>query len=127
VNAVQDLSARRVSGRNIAAWAARGGLLLWAGFWAYFVLAVGISDIKDGLAGTLPVILTWLVALAALVGLAWRWPRLGGLVIIAAGVGSALYFRYPGNFVLLAGPAVLLGGLIALVGRPGGQAGRMPR
>lgn len=81
-------------------------LLSWAAFWAWFVVAVSLGEEP---APPLWIPLAWLVVLAALVTLGWRWPRVGGLVLIAAGVAAALGFRNPGAQALLAAPAVALG------------------
>lgn len=126
MNAVpQSVAGSRV--QAIAPWAVRGGLLLWGGFWAWFVLAVGIGDIRSGLAGTAPVMAAWFVSLTALVAAAWRWPRLGGLALIVSGIGAAYFFQHPAPWLMLSLPAVVLGGLSVLIGRNACQAGRMPR
>jgi hypothetical protein len=84
----------------------RGLLLVWAGFWAWFVLAVTFGE-DPAPPAWIP--LAWLGSLALLVVLAWRWPKLGGLVLLAGGIWSALCFRDPGAQALLAAPAVGLG------------------
>ena len=120
---------------NVASWLVRSGLLLWGGFWAFFVIAAGSTDMRAGLPNTLPVIIAWLVSLTMLIVVAWRWPRVGGLILIAAAAASAMYFRYPNTWVLLSLPPAILGVANVLVGsccRKGGkppvsQAGRMPR
>jgi hypothetical protein len=86
--------------------AVRGLLTVWAGFWTWFVLAVSLGESPRPPAW-IPVV--WLASLALLVVLAWRWPRLGGIVLVAAGAGAAFYFPNPGARALLAAPAVGLG------------------
>jgi hypothetical protein len=90
----------------------RGLLLVWAAFWAWFVLAVSFGETPPPPAW---IPSAWLAGLAILVVLGWRWPRLGGIVLVAAGVWSATYFHHPGARALLAAPAIGLGlGCLAL-------------
>lgn len=81
-------------------------LVAWAGFWAWFVLAVSFGD-EAPPPWWIP--LAWLGALAALVALCWRWPKVGGLVLVAAGLWAGVYFDNSGARTLLAMPAVALG------------------
>lgn len=91
----------------------RLALLGWAGFWAWFVLSVSLGEPP---APPVWIPAAWLTALAGLVVLGWRWPRLGGLVLVAAGIGLAAVFRHPGAQALLAAPAVVLGLVCAIQG-----------
>ena len=84
----------------------RGLLLAWAGFWAWFVVAVSIGEPPPP-PPWIP--LAWLGSLSGLVVLGWKRPELGGVALIAAGIGAALYFPNPGARALLAAPAIVLG------------------
>ncbi len=86
--------------------ALRALLLLWAGFWAWFVLAVSLGESPPP---PVWIPISWLAGLGGLVVLGWRWPRLGGLVLLAAGIWSAAYFPHPGARALLAAPAMGIG------------------
>jgi hypothetical protein len=102
-----------------AARVARGtlriALLLWAGCWACFVLAVSYGGAEAPPPTWIP--LLWLVSLTGLVFLCWRWPRWGGLVLIGAALWSATYFTHTGARALLAAPALALGLGCLLTGR----------
>jgi hypothetical protein len=97
--------------------------LAWAGFWAWFVVAVVVSEARHGVHGGIPVAGAWLAALSALLVAVWRWPKVGGLAMIVAGIGAAVYFNNSGAQLLLALPAVAIGGLALAAA----YAGRMPR
>ena len=113
----------RALGNTILRWTPRVAVSAWAGFWAWFVLAVGISDVRDGLVGAVPIVGAWLAALGALTASIWIWPRAGGALMIGSGIGAAVFFDNPWARVLLALPAVLVG-LVSLLSP---QAGRIPR
>src|SRR5687768_3447814 len=83
----------------------RGLLLVWAGFWAWFVVMVSVGE-PPAPPWWIPA--AWLASLAALVALCWKRPTLGGLVLLAAGVWAAIVFPDPGARALLA-PALVLG------------------
>lgn len=90
----------------------RGLLLLWAGFWAWFVVAVSLGEAP---APPWWIPAAWLASLAGLVVLCWRWPALGGALLVAAGLWAGVYFASSGARALLAAPAVALGlGCLAL-------------
>lgn len=90
----------------------RGLSLAWAGFWAWFVVTVSLGE-SPAPPWWIPV--AWLGSLATLVVLVWRWPTLGGLVLVAAGLWAAAYFDNAGARALLAAPALVLGvGSLAL-------------
>lgn len=87
-------------------------LIAWAGFWAWFVLAVSLGE-----PGPPPlwIPVAWLSGLATLVVLGWRRPTLGGIALVATGIWSAIYFDHAGARALLAAPAIGLGlGALAL-------------
>lgn len=85
---------------------ARVLLVLWAGFWAWFVASVGLSE---GLFSS-PYPATGLALLAVLVAAAWRKPVLGGLLLLAFAAFSAYLFRAGAQALLgVSLPALLLG------------------
>jgi hypothetical protein len=87
-------------------------LVAWAGFWAWFVLAVSFGEAPPP-PWWIPT--AWLGGLAVLVLLCWRWPKFGGLVLVAAGLWAGAYFDNSGARALLAAPAIGLGlGTLAL-------------
>src|SRR5262245_52090732 len=98
----------------------RGLSITWAGFWAWFVVVVSLGE-NPAPPWWIPV--AWLTSLATLVVLVWRWPRVGGLVLVASGVLAAVLFDNPGARALLAAPALALGiGSLALGWRARGLA-----
>jgi len=103
--------------------AARAATVAWAASWAFFVIAVGTSDIRSGLRGTAPIMACFLGAFSALVLAVWKWPVAGGVLMLAAGIGAWFYFPNPWAQMMLALPAALIG-LLTLAGV---YAGRMPR
>lgn len=84
----------------------RSLLVAWAGFWAWFVLAVSFGESPPP-PWWIPV--AWLGGLAALVTLCWRWPAPGGLLLVGAGLWSGFHFEHSGARALLAAPAIALG------------------
>jgi hypothetical protein len=84
----------------------RGLLLAWAGFWAWFVIVVSVGELPRP---PLWIPVAWLGSLALLVLLCWKRPTLGGLTLVAAGVGASVFFDNPGARALLAAPAIVLG------------------
>lgn len=88
-------------------------LVAWAGFWAWFVLAVSLGEAPPP-PWWIPA--SWLGGLGALVALGWRRPALGGAVLVAAGTWAAIHFDSSGARALLAAPAIALGLGSLLVG-----------
>jgi len=91
---------------RVSRFVLRSLLILWAGFWTWFVIAVSIGEPPPP---PLWIPVAWLGGLATIVALAWRWPAVGGAVLVAAGAAAALYFPTSGARALLAVPAVALG------------------
>jgi len=88
-------------------------LVVWAGFWAWFVLAVSYGGKEAPPPWWIPAV--GLSALTLLVVLAWKRPAAGGVALVAAGLAAAGFFQSPSALALLAAPAVLLGaGCLAL-------------
>src|SRR5262245_19311250 len=81
-------------------------VLAWAGFWAWFVVAVSIGEPPPP---PLWIPAAWLAGLTALVVLCWKRPVLGGLALLASGVWAFATFANPGARALLAAPAIVLG------------------
>jgi hypothetical protein len=101
----------------------RLALVLWAGFWAWFVIAASLGEPPPP-PWWIPA--AWLAGLGALVLLAWRRPAVGGLALAAAALASAVEFDRWDTRALLALPALALGlGFLALAwtGRRMGGAG----
>jgi hypothetical protein len=104
------------AGHGTAPWlrlAARSLALIWAVFWSGFGLLSGIAEgggIQAVLIHTLAPGLVFLAAAAV----AWRWERLGGLLLAAAGLATLSAYGFarsmPG-FVVLPLPGIVSGAL----------------
>lgn len=103
---------RAVGRPRIVLYVVRGLLLLWAGFWTWFVLMTLVSE---GLGGW-PYALRFLGPLAATVVVAWLWPRIGGLLLMLGAAFAAWYSDNAGARILLALPAALCGVACVLAG-----------
>lgn len=89
---------RIISGVSLVA------LALWAGFWLWFSISVVISEPT----------LAWqpYAFIGSLIGLfvaAWRFPRAGGGMLIAAGLFAVYYYDNVWARGLLALPSLLIG------------------
>lgn len=84
-------------------FAARIGLLAWAGFWTWFIVSVALSEP--------PAIEPWvgLTVLWAVAGTAWLLPRFGCVVLFAFAGWAAWYFGNDASIWLIAVPAVAVG------------------
>jgi len=111
---MNDSSIRTPAAARVLRFLLRALLLVWAAFWAWFVTMVSLGEAP---APPWWIPAAWLASLAALVVLCWRWPTLGGLVLLGAGAWAAYYFANPGARALLALPAIGLGLGCMLVGR----------
>ena len=89
-------------------------LLLWAGFWTWFVVAHIVMDGWD----VLPQASLILVPLLCPVVLCFIWPRVGGVALICAGIAAWLYFGggLTSTHCILALPAVLFGAVFLFLG-----------
>jgi hypothetical protein len=99
-------------------------LLLWAGFWAWFIVSVVISDVRAGSTVAIAYGGGTLAALLGACAAARAWPRIGPIALIAYGVASAYVFQGASAMLLMAMPAIILGGVLLAEAR---YAGRMPR
>ena len=109
--------ARRADAGGLALkWGSRTATLAWAGFWAWFVVATVVGEVRHGQTAGVPIMAGWLVALTGLTVGVWRWPRIGGPVLMAAAVGAAVFFANPWAQLLLALPAFLVGAAAAVDG-----------
>lgn len=101
-------------------WVVRAGLLAWAGFWGWFAAAVVIGEARGGERGGIPYAAALIVILAGLLFAAFRWPRLGGALLVAA--GGVLQQRGGADVAGRAGDRPW-----GVVDAGAGQAGLMPR
>ncbi len=99
-------STDRNSVRRALSLLLRALLVAWACFWIWFVLAASSGESP---APPLWIPAAWIGGLTALAYVTWRWPIVGGIALIAAGVWSAFYFPNSGARSLLAAPAIVLG------------------
>ncbi len=110
-----------LSSSSIVLYGSRALAVLWACFWIWFGLASGIGE-KLPLLGVLIHTAVPGLFFGLLTGIAWRWPRAGGIVLLAAGVAVSIVYpimfaRMPAqtrNFVLLtmAAPPLVSGVLL---------------
>lgn len=97
---------------------ARTGALLHAAFLVLFSF-----DVFDG-AAPLEALLAFVVhslpslALLAALAVAWRRPRLGGWLFAGLGLLGAVVFRNGPAFVIVSLPALIVGALFIITGRP---------
>jgi hypothetical protein len=94
-------------------WAPRLGGLLFAGFLSLF--ALDVFGVYPTLGETLVALFMHMLpvfVLLAVLAIAWRWERLGAVLLV--GLGLAYVLRTRGNadwvtYLVIAGPPVLLG------------------
>jgi hypothetical protein len=93
-------------------------LLLVAGFWLFFAIA---SRWGEGFsAAGLPSLATRGGGIILLTAVAWRWPLVGGWLLLLVGVllygGAVPFARNPSIMVriMLAGPPALVGALLVV-------------
>jgi hypothetical protein len=103
-------------------WIARILSLAWAAWWLFFAVASGIAE-GSSTSGVIMHALLGPPAVAFLVVaiLAWRWERLGGVLLVATGIGMGIahYTMAHGRFLvatlLLAIPPLIAGLLFLIV------------
>ena len=98
-------------------------LVVWAGFWAWFVVAVSLGE-KPAPPWWIPA--AWLVGLGACVAGCLLRPILGGVLLSAVGLFAAFFFRNIWAELALAAPALLLGATAIALGRKLAAAGVIP-
>lgn len=98
---------------RVGMWGAYGLLAVWAGFWGWFSIAEGLSDVAGGWSHLL-VPLTPIVVFG---GMSLVWPRLGGVLLAVAGVAGLWSFDGWAADVMLSLPAVVVGVTLAMVGQ----------
>ncbi|MFN8357270.1 MAG: hypothetical protein U0Y10_22630 [Spirosomataceae bacterium] len=113
-------SSKRLLFANLLRNIARYALLILALFTFLFALLSGAEHYGGGFMGVLqnsPNALPWLILLG-MVYIAWRWERIGGILIIIIGAFMVYFFNFDGHFywsVLLLTVAIMLLG-VCLVG-----------
>ncbi len=93
--------------------AARVLLGVVSAFWLWFVCAVGFSE---GLSVAGVHMLKFIIPILALNALAWLWPRVGGVALIAAALLAAWYLHNVYTFWLMPVPFAAVG-VALLLGR----------
>lgn len=94
-------------------WIHRSGLLVWGLGLGGFSLFMGFAEMGEGWVNLFAhAMLTGVIVALALT--AWLWPRMGGLLLAAAGAWGMWYFPHPFADYALALPALVLG-LIGLI------------
>lgn len=97
-------------------YTARTVSTLWGGWWTFFGLASGIGEGLEPLGILIHTLIPGLVFLAS-AAIAWRWGRVGGVVLILEGLFTLVYFPFamtaPG-FLTLSLPAIAAGILFAV-------------
>jgi hypothetical protein len=82
-------------------------------FWTWFAVSVGLSEGRPALMPVLGITLP-LLTIAAL---AWKFPRVAGVLAIIASVASAIIFHHPAPWGMMALP-LAISGVTLLVVRP---------
>lgn len=119
---VLSSSSRRFKGKLIALRAAQVAVSAVALFWSWFALAVAISEgVKS-----LPYAAIFVVPLAGLTLAVWKWPRVGGALMIVAGVIAFVFLAHPAPRLWMAAPAVIAGIVLLFVGDHGALTGKLP-
>jgi hypothetical protein len=79
----------------------RTAMVLWAAFWSLFAV---LSAWSGGISGAQHA-LAFIAVIASPVAIAWRYPRLGGLALLAVGAWCMWYFHNPGTQAALGAPS----------------------
>jgi hypothetical protein len=91
----------------------RALLVVWAAFWAWFVIAASFGGTEAPPPWWIPT--AWLSTLVLLLVLCWKRPTACGIALVVLGLAAAGFFDNAWARALLAAPAVLLGaGFLAL-------------
>lgn len=105
-------SPNHLSGKHIALRIAQIAVTMVALFWSWFAIAVAVGE---GLK-SLPYAAMFVVPLSALAFIVWKWPRVGGLLLIAAGIVEFVYLANPAPRLWMAAPSILAGIVLLIVG-----------
>lgn len=119
----------RAGGVRAAMIAARALVLLWAGFWTWFIVSVVVGEARSGAFSGVGYGGAILAVIFAASAVACLRPRIGGALLALVGAAGAVVFRDASAWWLLAGPAVVLGALLAALDawRADSHAGLIPR
>lgn len=88
-------------------------MTLVAAFWCWFA---GTHLFSEG-SSAVPYVARIVGPFVLLVVVAWKWPKVGGLMAIAGGVFAAWYFPHPAPRLMMALPLVLAGVTLIVMGR----------
>jgi hypothetical protein len=99
---------------TVARWIVRAVLVAWGAFWVWFNVASGLSE--AGIPGALVGHSVFAAVIVAAVVVAWRWERIGGLLLLALAVAIQLYIGPSGATVAMITlpPAATGAALVAL-------------
>jgi hypothetical protein len=100
---------RRVDMSRVGLLVARVLVLAWAGFWLWFNIASALGE-RDGFTQHMVMAAVTLI----LAGTCWFWPRVGGVLMVAAGIFAAWAFHNSVAFTLLSLPAATIGVILIL-------------
>ena len=103
------------SAPNTLRWIARILIVLWGGFWVWFNLASGLSEVGEHGAGALLVHsgVALVIALVVLVG--WKFELVASLLLLAVAAAFQLIFHPKGTTALhLTAPPAAIGLLLLL-------------
>ncbi len=99
--------------RRWPVWTVRAALLLWAAFWCWFASAEIIAEINkhgwQGFTQGWPHFLTIAGPIALCTLITFRWPRVGGTLLILGGIFAAIGFHNPFARAFFAAPPIVLG------------------
>ena len=103
---------------NIVDYAARGLISLVVLFWVGFVLLDGTSHLieQDNIPGTIGGMLFFLVPLLTIGLMIWKWPMIGGVISLFAGILAACYLNHPAPQTMMAAPLILSGSAMIIAG-----------
>ena len=83
-------------------------------FLAFWIWFAGTAVLNEGARALLPA--GAIIASLAAVGFAaWLWGRLGGVILVCAGVFAACFFHHPAPLLMMAAPMVLGGAALVVL------------
>lgn len=101
-------------------WAARGGLLVWGGFWTWFITCVMLSE-SFAIQPVVAILLLWGFVIPA-----WIWPRIGGLALLCFAGWAVWLFANGAAIWLIALPVCVIVALGWLGSMRGGRRDPAP-